>query len=207
MPSTSRVQQRAAISQYWHSTGFIGAIARAALRTTQFLISIILLGIYGNDLSHFPSSFPLSTPSSGPSDSQSSSDVPTRTNWIFALVVTLLSALTCILHCFLTTKRLGWIFWDLVLCVLYAALAGVFGIVYLGSVAEIDLAATQSLDAMRAGVAFAILGMACWLVSFVQGVSWCCTARRVTRKVDEVEEEGVEIGRMRKVSEEKKEDV
>ncbi|KAI5235425.1 hypothetical protein E4T43_09286 [Aureobasidium subglaciale] len=201
MPSTSRIQQRAAIAQYWHSTGFTGTIARAALRTTQFLISVILLGIYGNDLSHFPSSFASTTNTSETTSSQDGIDVPTRTNWIFALVVALLSALTCILHCFLTIKRLGWIFWDLVLCVLYTALAGVFGIVYLGSVAQMDLAATQSVDGMRAGVAFAVLGMACWLVSFVQGVSWCCVSRRVTRRVDE-EEEGVEIGRMRKGSEE-----
>lgn len=180
--------KRAAISQYWHSTGFTGTIARATLRTLQFITSIILLGIYGSDLSYFPSSI----------DSNS----PGRTNWIFAIVVALLSAVTCILHCFLTIKRLGWIFWDLVLCVIYAALSGTFGSAYLGAVEDADRRVTQSVQAMRAGVAFALMGMALWLVTWIQGISWCCSARRITRRTDRVdEEEGVEIGGVGKVSE------
>ncbi|THW88407.1 hypothetical protein D6D18_07124 [Aureobasidium pullulans] len=150
MPSPPN-PKRAAISQYWHSTGFTGTIARATLRTLQFITSIILLGIYGSDLSYFPSSTDINSPG--------------RTNWIFAIVVALFSAVTCILHCFLTIKRLGWIFWDLVLCVLYAALSGTFGPTYLGAVEDADRRVTQSVQAMRAGVAFALMGMALWLVT------------------------------------------
>jgi len=112
-------------------------------------------------------------------------------------VVNLLSAITCILHCFLTVKRLGWIFWDLVLCVLYTALAGTFGSIYLGAVEEDDRRVTQSIAAMRAGVAFALIGMALWLLTWIQGIAWCCSARRITRRTDEeVEEDGVEIQRV-----------
>lgn len=179
MPSLSR-SERASISQYWYSAGFTGTIARAALRTLQFSISVILLGIYGSDLSHFPSP---SIPAS-----------PGRTDWIFALVVNLLSAITCILHCFLTIKRMGWIFWDLVLCVLYAALAGTFGTIYLGAVGSDNRDATQSITAMKAGVAFALIGMALWLLTWIQGITWCCSARRITRRTDQAdEEEGFEI--------------
>ncbi|THY44726.1 hypothetical protein D6C98_08098 [Aureobasidium pullulans] len=168
--------KRAAISQYWHSTGFTGTIARATLRTLQFITSIILLGIYGSDLSYFPSSTDINSPG--------------RTNWIFAIVVALLSA------------RLGWIFWDLVLCVLYAALSGIFGTAYLGAVEDADRRVTQSVQAMRAGVAFALIGMALWLVTWIQGISWCCSARRITRRTDRVDEEdGIEIGGVGKVSE------
>ncbi|THX97997.1 hypothetical protein D6D02_09497 [Aureobasidium pullulans] len=180
--------KRAAISQYWHSTGFTGTIARATLRTLQFITSIILLGIYGSDLSYFPSSTDVNSPG--------------RTNWIFAIVVAFFSAVTCILHCFLTVKRLGWIFWDLVLCVLYAALSGTFGSAYLGAVEDADRRVTQSVQAMRAGVAFALIGMGLWLVTWIQGISWCCSARRITRRTDrEDEEEGVELGGVGKVSE------
>lgn len=172
------------MSQYWHETGFTGTIARATLRTLQFVTSIILLGIYGNDLSHFPSSR------------------VSNTDWIFATVVALLSAVTCILHCFLTIKRLGWILWDFVLCVLYAALTGVFGGIYLGKVEDQDREVTQSVAAMRAGVAFAIIGMALWLITWIQGISWCCIARRITRRTNKPDgQEDVEVGELDKLPE------
>lgn len=177
MPSLPN-PKRAAIAQYWHCTGFTGTIARATLRTLRFITSMVLLGIYGSDLSHFPSS---TTSSRG------------RTHWIFAIVVAVLSAITCTLHCFLTIKRLGWIFWDLVLCVLHAALAGVFGTAYLGAVGERDKSVTQSVPAMRAGAAFALIGMTLWLITYIQGVSWCCSARRITRSVERGEEENIEM--------------
>jgi hypothetical protein len=132
------------------------------------------------DLSHFRS--------------HATSASPGRTNWIFAIVVNLLSAITCILHCFLTIKRLGWIFWDLVLCVLYTALAGTFGTTYLGAVEGDNRSTTQSIAAMRAGVAFALISTGLWLLTWIQGIAWCCSARRITRRTDRVdEEESIEI--------------
>lgn len=85
---------------------------------------------------------------------------------------------------------------------LYAALSGTFGTTYLGAVEDADRRVTQSVQAMRAGVAFALMGMALWLVTWIQGISWCCSARRITRKTDRVDEEdGIEIGGVGKVSE------
>lgn len=85
---------------------------------------------------------------------------------------------------------------------LYAALSGTFGTTYFGAVEDADRRVTQSVQAMRAGVAFALMGITLWLVTWIQGISWCCSARRITRRTDRVdEEEGVEIGGVGKVSE------
>lgn len=167
--------KRAALQQYWHEGGFTGIYLRAALRTMQFASAVIIIGIYGSEL-HYRSN---------------SRDTPI-TNEIFAMVVGLLSVVTVGLHCFLTIKRVGWIFWDFVMCVLYAALAGTFGTTYL--VGSDDLMAedrVKSLEGMKAAIAFDLLGLVLWLFTFLQGSIWCCKARRFTRRTD-VEEASTE---------------
>jgi hypothetical protein len=175
MPSKPINPKRAALQQYWHETGFTGIYLRAALRTLQFCSAIIIIGLYGSEL-HYRSTLPNYHP---------------LTNEIYALVVGLLSVITVALHCFLTIKRVPYILWDFFMCVLYAALAGTFGGTYLvvGSrdgLAEEDR--VKSLEGMKAGVAFDLLGMGLWLLTFLQGSIWCCKARRFTRRTD------VEVG-------------
>lgn len=80
------------------------------------------------------------------------------------------------------------------MCVLYAALAGTFGGTYLAVSSREELAAddrVKSLEGMKAAVAFDLLGLALWLLTFLQGSVWCCKARRFTRRTD-VEEAPVE---------------
>ena len=175
MPSKAPSPKRAALSQYWHETGFTGIYLRAALRTLQFCSAIIIIGIYGSEL-HHRSNHAASTP---------------ITNEIYALVVGLLSVFTVGLHCFLTIKRVPYIVWDFVMCVLYAALAGTFGGTYLVVGSREELAAedrVKSLEGMKAAVAFDLLGLVLWLLTFLQGSVWCCKARRFTRRTD------VEVG-------------
>jgi hypothetical protein len=141
----------------------------------QFASAIIIVGIYGSEL-HYRSK---------------SSDTPI-TNEIFALVVGLLSVFTVGLHCFLTVKRVPWILWDFVMCVLYAALAGTFGGTYLVGVDELlPEDRVRSLEGMKAAFAFDLLGLVLWLFTFLQGSVWCCKARRFTRRTD-VEEASTE---------------
>ncbi|GAB7327189.1 hypothetical protein MBLNU13_g11093t1 [Cladosporium sp. NU13] len=166
--------KRAALQQYWHETGFTGIYLRATLRTLQFSSAIIIIGIYGSEL-HYRSNH---------------ADTPI-TNEIYALVVGLLSVFTVGLHCFLTIKRVPYIAWDFVMCVLYAALAGTFGGTYLVVSSGEALAAedrVKSLEGMKAAVAFDLLGLVLWLLTFLQGSVWCCEARRFTRRTD------VEVG-------------
>lgn len=163
------IPKRAALQQYWHEGGFTGIYLRATLRTLQFASAIIIIGIYGSEL-HYRS---------GLSDTA-------ITNEIFALVVGLLSVFTVGLHCFLTIKRVPYILWDFVMCVLYAALAGTFGGTYLvsSSSALLPEDRVRSLGGMKAAIAFDLLGLVVWLLTFLQGSVWCCKARRFTRRTD-----------------------
>jgi len=197
MPSKSHSManpKREALQQYWHEGGSTGIYARATLRTLQFCSAIIAIGIYGSSL-HYRST--------------SSSSRPI-TNEIYSLVVGLLSVLTLGFHCFFTIKRVPFVLWDFVVCVLWAALAGVYGTTYLSrqNLAQEDQ--VESLDTMKAGVAFDLLSMVLWLLSSLKGCVWCCRARRFTRKTDvgaemgEAEEAGVPVethGRTRTSSE------
>lgn len=79
------------------------------------------------------------------------------------------------------------------MCVLYAALAGTFGGTYLAVDSRESLAdedRVKSLEGMKAAVAFDLLGLVLWLLTFLQGSVWCCKARRFTRRTD------VEVGEM-----------
>ena len=168
--------KRAALQQYWHESGFTGIYLRAALRTLQFSSAIITIGIYGSEL-HY----------------RSNHNDTSITNEIYALVVGLLSVFTVGLHCFLTIKRVPYIVWDFVMCVLYAALAGTYGGTYLAVSSSEALAVgdrVRSLEGMKAAVAFDLLGLVLWLLTFLQGSVWCCKARRFTRRTD------VDVGSM-----------
>jgi hypothetical protein len=165
--SSTSDPKREVLQQYWHEGGSTGIYARTTLRTLQFSSAIIVIGIYGSSL-HYRSKLS-STP---------------ITNEIYALVVSLLSVFTLGLHCLLTVKRVPFVLWDFVMCVLWAALAGLSGKIYLtnGELARKDQ--VKSLAGMKAGIAFALLSMVFWLLTFLQGCIWCCRARRFTRKTD-----------------------
>lgn len=175
--------KRLALQQYWNSTGTTGIIARATLRTAQFTAAVIVLGLYASSMHNLRENHP-TTP---------------ITNEIFALVVSTLSVLTVALHCFLTVKRVPYILWDFVMCVLWAALAGTFGSIYLGG----DVLGEdegRDVPAMKAAIVFDLCGLVLWLLTFLQGSVWCCRARRFTRRTDvpaeeEEREVDVEAGR------------
>jgi hypothetical protein len=164
--------KREALQQYWHEGGSTGIYARATLRTLQFSSAIIAIGIYGSSLHQ---RIEVSNP---------------ITNEIYALVVALLSVFTLGFHCLFTIKRVPFVLWDFVICVLWAALAGVYGTIYLAGADLAQEDQVKSLDAMKAGVAFDLLSMAFWLLSSLQGCVWCCRARRFTRKTDVAAEMG-----------------
>ena len=73
------------------------------------------------------------------------------------------------------------------MCVSYAALAGTYGGTYLAVSSSESLAAedrVKSLEGMKAAVAFDLLELVLWLLTFLQGRIWCCKARRFTRRTD-----------------------
>ncbi|KAG4428438.1 hypothetical protein IFR05_016076 [Cadophora sp. M221] len=154
------------MDQYWHKSGIYGILSRATLRTLQFIFAITIMGIYGPDLTH-----------------STSTHTSANSEWIFAEVAACLSALTCITHCFVTVTRVAWCLWDWVLCVLWMAQVGVFGSIYLkGGKGEKYGGATTSEERMRAGVWIGLVNLVLWLLTAVLGVTWCCRARRFTRR-------------------------
>lgn len=77
-------------------------------------------------------------------------------------------------------------FWDFILCVLWAAQFGVFASIYLemptDAGARKTYYATGSVGRMKATVWVDLINMLLWFTAFVQGIAWCCVARRITRK-------------------------
>ncbi|EPE28157.1 hypothetical protein GLAREA_04948 [Glarea lozoyensis ATCC 20868] len=152
-------------TEYWHTGGSTGLFMRAALRTLQFVFAVIIAALYGVDLAH-------------------STATKSRANsaWVFAEVVSALSIITCAVHCFVTVKRVAWCAWDFFVFILWIAQFGVFATVYIGGGTDsAEGFETLSVSRMKAAVWLDAINALLWFVTFVSGIAFCCTARRVTR--------------------------
>ncbi|KAB8271959.1 hypothetical protein BDV30DRAFT_239928 [Aspergillus minisclerotigenes] len=159
------------IEQYWHKGGLCGVISRAVLRTLQFVFAIVIAGLYGVDLAH-------------------ATEVNARapSQWVYAEFVAAVTALTCIVHCFVTVTHVAWSAWDFVLFVLWLAQVGTFGSIYISNnVLDEYEKATSSIPRMRAAVWISLVSMVLWFATTVLGIAWCCRTRKVTRRTDQVE--------------------
>ncbi len=156
------------IDQYWHRSGLCGVISRATLRTLQFVFAVTVAGLYGVDLAH-----------------STKSNNHAHAEWIYAEFVAALSALTCIVHCFVTVTQVGWSAWDGVLFVLWLAQVGVFGNAYTSHVNPEYETATLSIPRMRAAVWINLVNMVLWFATMVLGISWCIRTRKVKRGTDQ----------------------
>ncbi|KAH7182254.1 uncharacterized protein B0J16DRAFT_147319 [Fusarium flagelliforme] len=145
---------------YWTLVGPFGLRVRVAIRLAQFVLAIITLGIVAAD-------FSAST---------------TKTDHIYAFVVTVLSILTDALHCLATLESRGWLVLDFLLVVLWAAAAGTLGSTafdgYEGKEKDEGVLSTERSQMLLAAMIFAILSMGFWLASCFHGCVWCCTQRR-----------------------------
>ncbi|KAJ5411306.1 uncharacterized protein N7487_005665 [Penicillium crustosum] len=156
------------IDQYWHRSGLCGVISRATLRTLQFVFAVTVAGLYGVDLAH-----------------STKSNNHAHAEWIYAEFVAALSALTCIVHCFVTVTQVGWSAWDGVLFVLWLAQVGVFGKAYTSHVNPEYEIATLSISRMRAAAWINLVNMVLWFATMVLGILWCIRTRKVKRGMDE----------------------
>ena len=87
--------------KFWCKGGVYGLIGRITLRSLQFMFAIVVAGLYGVDLHHV-----------------TIIQAHARPEWVYAEVVSCLSGVTCIIHCFVAVRRAGWFVWDGVLFVL-----------------------------------------------------------------------------------------
>lgn len=156
------------LDQYWHKGGVCGLVSRAALRTLQFVFAITVAGLYGVDLAYA---------------TRTNNTAPTE--WVYAEFVAAVSAITCIVHCFVTVVHVAWSAWDGIVFVLWLAQVGVFGTLYSSSVKNKYYEnVTLSVPRMRAAVWIDLLNMLLWFATFILGIAWCCRTRKVTRRVD-----------------------
>jgi hypothetical protein len=164
-----------AIEQYWHRKGPFGVFTRATLRTLQFVFAIVIAALYGVDLAH-----------------ASKTNQHGQTEWIYAELVVVFSAINCAVHCFVTIVHVAWVTWDTVLFILWMAQVGVFGNIYMRHDSDIQqpyVQVTQSVTRMRAAVWIGFINMLLWLLTTVLGVAWCIRTRKVTRRTDKNEQE------------------
>jgi hypothetical protein len=155
------------VEQYWHREGIYGLNVRAVLRILQFIVAVIVAGLYGVDLSH-----------------ATSINAHAQSEWIYAEFVAAVSAITCLIHCLVTVTRVAWCAWDGVLVILWLAQVGVFGTIFYPETKSGYENATQSVTRMRAAVWICVINMALWLLTTALGVGWCIRTRRSVRRTD-----------------------
>ncbi|KAJ0284774.1 hypothetical protein COL940_003892 [Colletotrichum noveboracense] len=150
------------IRDYWDLGGPFGLAVRATLRILQFILSIVVIGLYAATLASWDQS-----PEIG------------RTDWIFALVPAVLSILTCAYHVIATVTHAVWCVWDFVLAVLWAALAGVSAsdVITTGEGRAVTGGAKSRLTA---GSWIAGVLMVLYLFNAIHGCAWCLPERNKT---------------------------
>ncbi|KAL2443834.1 hypothetical protein ABEF95_013535 [Exophiala dermatitidis] len=131
-------------------------ILNLLLRTMQLIDGLVVIGLYGIDLNH-----------------AHKQDKYTDGKWVYAVVVGSLAAFTAIVYgvvsVFLHYRSLTLYFlWEWVLVILWAALSGIFGTMYMGEKVEMD----QGIHRMKVAVGFDLAGLVLWFGSAVLGTLW-----------------------------------
>lgn len=150
---------------YWLLGGGHGLILRTALRTGQFLFTIIAAGLYGADLA-------------------GSSRLGQRASstWVFAEVLVAFTAVTCAVHCFLTITHLLWCGLDAVLAVMWLAVTVLTGqMAYDTSGDSTPDSAVNVTHATALLWIDVIILLLCFTI-LLEACLFCCTARTLRRR-------------------------
>jgi len=128
------------------SGGFAGGLVRLVLRFFQFVLALTVAGLYGVDL-------------------QKANYADGK--WVYAEVVAGLSAVTCLVYAglfFLPSEK--FFAWDWVLFILWTALFGLFGNMYIG---EHPTPEQGGVRRMRNAVWVDLTNMLLWLITAIWG--------------------------------------
>lgn len=134
------------------------------IRTFQLLTTLVTLPLYASSLTHSSSS----------------------SSYIYALILLTLTLLTLLIYAIPKVACQKLFLWDFCIAVLWAALAGVFGIVYFdGGKNGRDSAewVEGQQGRMKVAVWFDLLGMACWIITAGWGCVRCCKVRLQARRL------------------------
>jgi len=139
-------------------------LAPLVLRSTQAVLSLTSLILYAVVLS-----------ASSPDENSA---------YIYALVCCTITLLTLVIYFIPSFPTRKFFLWDLTVAVLWAALSGYFGMIYLGGDGEVqsgdDGAANKT--AMKAAVGVDLVVMVCWVVSCLLGCVGYCRAKVQARR-------------------------
>ncbi|SLM34797.1 Marvel domain [Lasallia pustulata] len=125
------------------SGSFVTWILHAILRFLQFVLALTVAGLYGAQL-----------------DDQRKHGGHGDSRWIYAEVVAALSAVTCILYMIPLVRSYLFFAWDLILFILWVALFGLFGKLYIKKNAHHD----SSVQKMKNAVWVDLINMLLWLL-------------------------------------------
>lgn len=154
------------------------------LRFLQFVFGLTVIGLYGRDVHH-----------------DHSHNHETHSQWVYALVAAFLAtttALVSLVKLFIMRKLkaasnpallLPQFVWEFVLCVLWLALFGVFGKMYIGVHPKEDAADASKINRMRHAVWIDVINLGFWVIS----ASWVLVRWLKSRKGAAVDVEKGEI--------------
>lgn len=132
------------------------------IRSIQTLLSLTVLILYATALSKAPQE-----PSS----------------YIYAILCSTTSLLTLFIYCVPNVPSSKLFLWDFILAVLWAALSGVFGMIYLGKGGEASNEWVESSNketGMKVAVVCDLVVMVCWMITAGWGcIGYCKNALEV----------------------------
>lgn len=138
------------LGDYSSSGGIVGGLIRAVLRLFQFILAITVAGLYGVDL-----------------HAAHKAHVGADGRWVFAEVVAGLSAVSCIIYAVPLIKSYWFWAWDLALFILWTALFGIFGRIYIH---DHPTPEQHGQLRMKHAVWVDLANMLLWLITFVYGL-------------------------------------
>ena len=132
------------------------------LRGTQAILSLTALSLYATALAKSPEG---------------------NSAYIYALVCCTITLLTLVIYAIPSFPTRKFFLWDFCMAVLWAALSGYFGMIYLNRDGEGQENGGQGDNAaMRAAVGIDLVVMVCWVMSCLLGCVGYCKARLQARR-------------------------
>ncbi|KAF1816571.1 hypothetical protein P152DRAFT_388440 [Eremomyces bilateralis CBS 781.70] len=136
--------------------GIAGLVLRFALRLLQFVLALTVCGLYGQDLRN-----------------AAAAGVYSDSKWIYAVVVGSISAVTCVVYALPIVTSHLFFAWDALLWILWVAVFGVFGKLYIHEDPEVVNPKDghgPGVQRMKNAVWVDLVNMLLWFITAVIGV-------------------------------------
>lgn len=125
-------------------SSLIFVIVEWAIRILQFVLALAVCGLYGTDLNNARMNDKYADP-----------------KWVYAVVIASFSAITCIVYAIPFIKSHLFFAWDTILFILWVAVFGIFGKMYIHEDPEGD----SGIQRMKNAVWVDLVNMLLWLSS------------------------------------------